>query len=326
MKSKFVKIFFLLLGIAVLLIGVLLTYVKTALPNVGVAPDLKVESTPEILERGRYLAHHVVVCIDCHSTRDWSKYAAPPIDGTWGKGGEIFDQNIGLPGFYTSKNITPAGISSWTDGELFRVITCGVDKDGKALFPIMPYQNYGQMDEEDIKAIIAYIKTLAPIENKPQESVSDFPMNFIINTIPQKANLQKRPDKTDVIAYGKYMTNAAACIECHTKAVRGEKLKGMEFAGGFEFPLPSGGVVRSSNITPHPESGIGNWTKEAFIRRFKLYADSSYQSPTVEKGAMNTVMPWIMYAGMTEEDLGAIYEYLRTVPAIDNKVERFTSN
>jgi len=144
-----------LLIVIVLAIVTLVSFVKFALPNVGAAPDMKVEATPERIARGEYLANHVTVCIDCHSSRDWSKFSGPPIEGTYGKGGELFDQKFGFPGSYTSKNITPANISNWTDGELFRVITTGVDKDGKALFPVMPFHYYGQMDEEDIKCIIA---------------------------------------------------------------------------------------------------------------------------------------------------------------------------
>ena len=71
-----------------------------------------------------------------------------------------------------------------------------VNKDGKAIFPVMPYKYYGQMDVEDIKSIIAYIRTLKPIENVVPKSSSDFPMNFLINTIPEKAHSSKRPEKT----------------------------------------------------------------------------------------------------------------------------------
>ncbi len=111
-----------LLGIAavvVLAVSGLLTYVKAALPNVGPAPDLKVEITPERVARGSYLANTVLVCMDCHSGRDWTKFSGPIAEGTLGKGGEQFDQKFGFPGVYYSRNITPAGIKDWTDGELF---------------------------------------------------------------------------------------------------------------------------------------------------------------------------------------------------------------
>ena len=93
--------------------------------------------------------------------------------------GDLFDQKYGFPGTYYAKNITPTGLSRYTDGELFRVITTGVNKEGKAIFPVMPFRYYGQMDEEDIKSIIAYIRTLKPIKNDVPKSSSDFPMHRV---------------------------------------------------------------------------------------------------------------------------------------------------
>ena len=110
------------LTLVVVIPGALL-YIKMALPDMGPAPDLKVELTSERIARGEYLANHVAVCIDCHSTRDWSRFSGLPADGTLGKGGDLFDQKFGFPGAYYAKNITPKGISRYTDGELFRVIS-----------------------------------------------------------------------------------------------------------------------------------------------------------------------------------------------------------
>jgi len=322
------KKLFKVVGIIVLVVvagvGLLLTYVSMALPNVGGAPDLTVERTPERIARGKYLATSVTVCVDCHSTRDYGKFSGPIVPGTLGKGGERFDQGVGFPGIYYSKNITPAGISRYTDGELYRVITSGVNKEGRAMFPVMPYPYYGKMDDEDIYSIIAYLRTLEPIENEVTASVSDFPMNFILNTIPTKGTPTKRPDPSDTLAYGAYMVNASGCIECHTQVERGQIIPKLAFSGGREFKFLKGSVLRSSNITPDPETGIGSWTKEAFLARFKAYADSAYVPPAIEAGQFNTIMPWTQYAQMTDEDLGAIYEYLKTVPAIKNSVEKFS--
>src|SRR5690606_10073925 len=131
-------------------------------------------------------------------------------------------QDFGFPGTFVASNITPHGIGDYTDGELFRVITTGVAKDGRALFPVMPYPSYGELDEEDIKSVIAYIRTLPAIESQLPKSEADFPMNFIINTIPKKAALSKMPSKDDEVAYGKYMVTATACGDCHTKAEKGK--------------------------------------------------------------------------------------------------------
>jgi hypothetical protein len=263
--------------------------------------------------------------VDCHSTRDWNKFLAPLIKGTIGKGGERFDNQQGFPGIYYSKNITPEGINRYTDGELFRVITTGVTKEGRAMFPVMPYHYYGKMDPEDIKSLIAYLRTLDPIDNKVLESVSDFPMNFIINTIPEESSPKKLPNKSDLLAYGAYMTNAAACIECHTPVKRGQILEELSFSGGRSFILPDGSVVRSANLTRDVETGLGTWTKEQFVNRFKLYADSAYQPSHVKPGEFNTIMPWLTYTQMDKDDLAAIYIYLSQVKAISNKVVKFTA-
>lgn len=311
-----------LLFIVLTVVG-LLSYVKLALPNVGESPSIKIESTPERLKRGEYLANAVCVCMDCHSQRDWTKFSGPPVNGTFGQGGEVFNQDFGFPGSFISKNITPAGIGNWTDGEILRTITTGVNKNGKALFPIMPYMHYGQMDQEDLYSIIVYIRSLKPIEHANQESVPDFPMNFIINTIPTKQEMQKRPSVDDRLAYGKYMWNASGCTECHTKQEKGKQIPGMEMAGGFEFNMGPMGKAYSSNLTPDEETGIGTWTEENFLARFRIYKDSGYVIPTVQKGAMQTPMPWSMYAKMTDEDLLAIFAYIKTLKPVKNRVEKF---
>jgi hypothetical protein len=298
-------------------------YLTMFLPNVGPAPDIHIEITDERVEHGKYLANHVMLCMDCHAVRDFSLYAGPPEPGSLGGGGEVFDQEMGLPGYFVSKNITPAALGDWTDGEIYRAITSGVSKDGSALFPLMPYYHYAELADEDIYAVIAYLRTLEPIQNEIPPAQLDFPVSILINTMPIKANPQPKPSPDDVVNYGRYMITASACTDCHTRMERGSFV-GEPFAGGNAYPLPDGSIVRSANITPH-ETGIGSWSKEEFINRFKVYADPSYTPHTVQSGQFQTYMPWLMYAGMTEEDLGAIYEYLRTVEPVENEIEIFTS-
>lgn len=323
--KKAVKIVLAVTGIAVALSGLALTYVKLMLPDVGPAPVMTVERSPERIARGKYLANHVTVCIDCHSVRDWTLFSGPIVPGTEGRGGEEFREEMGFPGNFYSANITPSGIGDWTDGELFRAITTGVDREGNALFPVMPYDHYGKMDPEDVKSIIAYLRTLKPVEYEAPASQPAFPMNFILNTIPEEPAFQALPDKNDTLAYGAYLVNAAACVVCHTPAEKGQLVGELMFAGGRSFPMPRG-TVTSSNITPDETTGIGTWDKQAFISRFKMYADPAFQAQPSEKSPYATVMPWIMYAGMTDEDLGAIYEYLRSLEPIRNKVTKFVSN
>jgi hypothetical protein len=150
-------------------------------------------------------------------------------------------------------------------------------------------------------------------------------MNFIINTIPLKASLHTKPDTTDRLAYGAYLVNASGCVECHTKVEKGRIITELSFSGGREFKFPNGTVVRSSNITSDNDTGIGTWTKDQFVTRFKVYVDSAYVIPDVLPGEFNTVMPWTMYAHMKDSDLTAIYAYLNTVKPISNKIEKFTA-
>lgn len=319
--KKLFKIIGYLLAVVALAIAGLITYAKVMLPNVGKAEEIKIDYTQERIERGKYLANSVTVCMDCHSTRDWTKFSGPITPGTIGKGGDRFDQSMGLPGVFYAKNITPAGISRYNDGELFRLITTGVTKEGRAMFPLMPYPYYGRMDREDIYSIIAYIRSIPSIEHAVPDSEPDFPMSVILNTIPKPAELTTRPEKTDMLAYGAYMTNASGCVECHTKVDKGQIIPELSFGGGREFQFPDGAVVTSSNISPDKETGIGGWTEEQFLNRFRMYRDSI---PDVAAGDFNSIMPWTMYAHMNEEDLASIYAYLRTVQPISNAVTKFT--
>lgn len=315
------KVILTILLIIIIVIGAVASYVKFGLPRVGAAPDLHVNATPERIAHGEYLANHVTICMDCHSTRDWSRFSAPPEAGTLGKGGEYFDQKMGLPGKFYARNITPAHLKDWTDGEIFRTITTGVNAKGDALFPLMPYSYYGKMDKEDIYDIIAYVRSLPTIENEVPGHTVDFPMNFIINTIPRDAHLSQKPPKSDTIKYGAYMVNAAGCIECHTKVEKGQIKNEVAFSGGRNFDFP-GGVTYSANITPDKLTGIGSWPVEEFVARFKAYTDSA-NYPKLRKDQLNTPMPWVMYAGMDTSDLRSIYAYLRTLKPISNKVDHF---
>ena len=312
-------------GIAVLIVlvlagGLLLFIVKTK-PSIA-APDLKVEITQARVERGRYLANHVTVCMDCHSNRDWTKYSGPPIKGTKGKGGEHFGHNEGFPGEYYSLNITPAGLKGWSDGEIYRAITSGVSKEGRPLFPVMPYTYYNKLNTEDVYSIIAYIKPLKPVTSSVPAPETDFPFSIIMHLIPQAAQPQAIPDTADHVAYGGYVANAAGCIECHTPAEKGQIIKEKAFSGGRVFELPFG-TLRSANLTPDEATGIGSWSEEKFLDKFRGFDSTHYQPGTLDSTDANTIMPWTMYAGMKQSDLKALYAYLRTIKPIENKVLHF---
>ena len=319
--KKAVKILGAILLLLIVAVIAVLTYVSNFLPDVKPAGDLQITVTDSLLTRGEYLANHVTVCIDCHSERDWTKYSGPIVPRTNGGGGDIFDHNMGFPGTFYARNITPSGIGDWTNGELARLITTGVTKDGEPIFPVMPYQSYASLDPFDLQAIITYIRTLKPINNNIPESSADFPMNFIMRTIPKDSESGHAPERSDSIAYGRYLVKIAGCADCHTEQVNGQPKEGMYLAGGFQFNLPGHAVV-SANITPDEETGIGYWDKETFIDKFKFYSQPDAAQDVAEDG-YNTVMPWTMYGGMTEEDLGAIFDYLMAIKPVSHKFERY---
>lgn len=320
MKKKLLKLFLVLGSFLILIIAGGLIWFTISFPKVGPAADIQVEITPERVERGAYLANHVTLCMDCHGQRAWDKFAGPPMKGSEGTGGEHFNEQMGFPGDIVSPNITPFALKDWTDGEIYRALVAGVSRDGRALFPVMPYPHIGKMDKEDVYSIIAYIRNLPPVETNHPANRLNFPFNLIVKTMPGETIHEAIPAKSDKVAYGAYMTNAAGCFDCHTKQEKG-KFIGEPFAGGMEFKMPGGTILRSPNITPHA-TGIGNMTEAAFIQRFKAYGEG-YTPATVAAGEFQTVMPWTMYAGMEETDLSAIYAYLRSLEAVDNKVVRF---
>lgn len=317
---KILKVAAIILLVIVICVAGGIIYIKTALPNVGPAADIKIEQTPQRIERGKYLANNVAVCMDCHSTRDWTQYAGPMTSGL-GAGGEVFSKEMGFPATFYAPNITPYALTSWTDGEIVRAVTTGVNKSGNALFPLMGYHRFGKMDEEDIHSIVAYIRTLPAIKKDIPRSKPDFPVNILINTMPEKAAFTKMPKEEDAVAYGKYLINVSGCVECHSKTDKGQVVPGTEFGGGMEFNQPAG-IMRSPNITFDNKTGIGSWTSTFFVQRFKMYADSSYHGKSVAPTELNTPMPWTMFAGMSEKDLTAIYTYLKTIAPINNQVVR----
>ena len=286
----------------------------------------KEDSLKKVLERGEYLTLHVVPCLDCHSKRDYSKYSGPIVPGSEGMGGEVFDQkSIGLPGTVYAKNITPdpeTGIGTWTDDEILRAMTQGINKNGDTLFPIMPYVNFNHMAKEDLLSIIAYIRTLKPIKNKipARQLMIPISMAYPAPALQPSVDGNMRPPETDVVKYGEYMVNAAACIDCHTPQVKGQFDFSRSFGGGLHFDAGSF-KVNTANITPDSATGIGAWNEERFLNKFTQYREE--KAYDFNPGTQNTVMPLTPYAGMKDGDLKAIYAYLRTVKPVSNKVEKY---
>jgi mono/diheme cytochrome c family protein len=321
-----------LLGITgvLLAIGVIATVAYfTLLPRSRPAPDIQVALTPENIERGRYMAVNVLQCVDCHSERDWNLYGGPPVEPI-GAGRACMTRetiaagvNAGqehFPGRLCIRNITPdveTGIGSWTDGEVIRAAREGVNRDDRGLFPIMPYFIYKHVADDDMQAVVAYLRTLQPVQSvKPERQIA-FPLNMLVQLWPEPFDSPERaPDNSDSVARGQYLATVARCEFCHTpkdpQSMQG--FKGREFSGGMPFFL-NGRTMYTMNLTPH-ETGLGKWTKAQFIEIFRSRAEPVAVPPTA-----NTLMNWNAFAGMTDEDLGALFDFFMTLPPVPYQQE-----
>lgn len=320
--KKIVKYLGIFLSILLLFIVGAIVYVNSSLPDIELEENFNAEMTSKNIERGEYLVNSVTACFHCHSTVDFNKFSGEVVAGTEGKGGKLYSEEMGFPGNFYASNITPHNLGKWTDAEIYRALTSGVSKNGEPLFPLMPYMSYKHLTIDDAKAIIAYLKTISPIGVEYQASEFTFPFSLILRTIPSEAEPMSNIDRNNPAEYGKYLVAIGGCNDCHTPQEGGEAVEGMEFSGGFEIPMETGGFCRAANITPDVETGIGSWSKSDFISRFKSY--ENIDSLIVNHGEFNSEMPWSIYSGMTEEDLGAIYEYLRTVRPVKNQVQKFS--
>jgi mono/diheme cytochrome c family protein len=279
------------------------------------------DSAKLLVERGEYIATKVAVCMDCHSKRDTVHFSLPVIPGTEGGGaGFPFTKAEAVPGEVWAPNITPYALKNATDEEIIRTLTTGVNKKGDTLFPIMPYHSYSKMAKEDLRAVVAYLRTLKPIESTVPPRKFFIPAAMFGPLPATNVEENKIPDPADKVKYGQYMITMAACAECHTPMGPQGPDFSKVFSGGFVFDNPVLKVA-VANITPDSATGIGAWSEEVFVNKFKTNA--SEQMLSTKPGRKNSIMPWSMYGKMKEEDLRAIYAYLRTVKPISNKVEKY---
>jgi hypothetical protein len=322
---KFLIVVGALLAGAVLLAGVGVSYLYLRKPAQAPPRNLKVAMTPERIARGAYIFTSVADCDGCHSERDYSLVGGPVVVSGRGRGYILSDIMAGLPGVVVAPNITPdreTGIGAWTDGEKIRAIRDGVDRDGNALFPMMPYAGFRSMSDEDVEAVVAYLDSLPPVRNPLPKTKLPFVPALMIKSVPSPAGSVRPVDRGDRRKYGEYLVALGGCQDCHTPSdAHGEPLPGKSFAGGQHFDSPFGNVV-SANITPDLETGIGKWSEEFFRKKFfdyQQYAENG--CPKLPGPEAFTLMPWLDFSRKTDDDLGAIYTYLRTVAPVRNAVE-----
>jgi mono/diheme cytochrome c family protein len=316
------KILLLLLLVIVGVPACGLAYLYLRKPAQVPASAIKVAMTPQRIARGRLIFQSLAHCDDCHSQRDFTRFGGPVVESGRGRGNILSDFVKGVPGTLVAPNITPdreTGIGNWTDGEKIRAIREGVDRDGRALIPAMPYPHFRNMSDEDVESVVAYLDSLSPVRNPLPQTHLTFPIPLLIKGVPQPAGSVPPPDRSDKLKYGQYLASLADCAGCHTPRQKfGQPIPGMELAGGAVAATSLGTVV-SANITPDPETGIGRWSEEYFLKKFYDYKE--YAAGDAPKTEAFTVMPWLGFSQLPPEDLGAIYAFLRTKNPVHHPVE-----
>ena len=291
--------------------------------NEGPAPMSKEDSLKVKVERGNYLVHSVVNCVDCHSQLDPTKFSLPVVPGTEGGGGIPIHEVVldEIPGKIFIPNITPFALKDWTDEEIANAMTKGINKKGDTLFPMMPYHGLSRMAKEDVESVIAYLRTLKPIENSfPARQI--FIPAAMFGPLPDgDYKMNTRPDSSDKLKYGEYLLTIAHCTDCHTPFTpQNTPDMSMYLAGGHHFKT-KGFEVTVANITPDSATGIGTWTEDMFLAKFRT--NSSPEMLNTNPGKQNTIMPWSFYGTMKDGDLKAIYAYLRTVKPVEHKIVKW---
>lgn len=281
-------------------------------PKTRALTDRKFEATSARMERGKYLAENVLGCFDCHSERDWKSPGAPTIVGKFG-GGQVWVEE-GMQ-WLVVPNITPdkeTGAGAWTDDQLARAIREGIGHDGRALFPIMPYLNYHEMSDEDLASVVVYLRLIQPVRNPLPKTEIPFPLKYLIRNAPQPLiSPVAPPDLSTPAKRGEYLVRLASCKDCHTPMEKGQFKAGLEYAGGFVLSAPAGAVA-SANITPDV-SGISYYDDALFIQAMR--------EGRVKARSLSPVMPWYFFGRMTDEDLRAMFAYLKTVKPVHHLVD-----
>lgn len=263
-------------------------------------PAIKSSTDSAIIARGKHLVFSSAHCINCHNAnRPDSLFAAGaevPLSG-----GVAFRLPVGV---IYSKNITPdkeTGIGNYTDEQIARSLRYGVKPGGRPVFDFMPFHN---MSDEDLTAVISYLRSQKPVYNKVPEhelnAMGKIVNAFMVKPVGPDGIVPKSVVKDTSAAYGKYLAiSVAECNGCHTQRDLAGKFTGQPFAGGNEIE----GLI-TPNLTPHATGRILKWSREDFINRFR-------------RGVIvpGTPMPWNSFGRMTDDELSAIYNYLKTVPA-----------
>ena len=313
-----------LIGILVILIVALFIYVQLTWdrPVVSEAAQMTAPTDPETVARGEFLYNYSLNCWACHGS-EGSKSPDEPQAG-----GLEFDlTEIGPPGgfgYLYGSNVTPdpeTGIGAWSDGEVVRALREGLDREGHLIFPIMEAEWWSGLSDQDALAIVAYMRSLTPIRNEVPDSRSSFIAKAltalrIFKPIPPITSPVMSPPKGATVEYGEYLSyHASTCVGCHMprNPNNAEFDTTRPFAGGL-FPFPEEGFITTgSNLTPDSATGIGGWTEQQFVTAMRT-------GMRPDGTVMLSFMPWPSYSKWSDDDLRAVWLFLRSLEPIEHKV------
>src|SRR5215469_15133474 len=310
---RVVRIASLVMGGVVVLAFVFVGYVQLTWNRPIHRPTLAMNAPRDAAHvlRGQDLYERSLLCWTCHGSLGGRNPGEPQA------GGREFDLTQIGPGFgyVYGSNLTPdpaTGIGAWSDGELVRAIREGVRRDGHLIFPVMAYQFYHGLSDEDALALVAYLRSLPPIHNKVSARRLSFAAKSMlaISLIKAEAPITQpvtAPKPASSVEYGEYVAwRMSGCAECHSprdpKTARLDL--GRPMSGGL-FPFPEEDFVTTGpNLTSEVDTGLGTWTEDQFV--------TAMQTGVRPNGTvMLPFMPWPSYAQWNRKELHAIWLYVR---------------
>ena len=268
----------------------------------------KFETTPERMRRGEYLVHGVIPCMECHSKYD-EKANPPVLLSKEGAGAVLYEEGSFR---FVAPNITSdseTGLGKWSDDAIARAIREGIATDGHALLPVMPYELFRRMSDEDLASVVVFLRSLPPVHSELPPTKIPFLFTRLIQAVPRPVTEPVRePDLSAPAKYGAYLAKIGTCSDCHTPLnPKFQPIPGMELAGGNQIS-----AVASANLTPDT-SGIGYYDEALFIQAIRTgYVRARKLSPA---------MPWWVFRNMTDNDLKAVFAYLRTLKPVHHLVD-----
>lgn len=267
------------------------------------------ESRQSLLARGDYLVNGIMTCNHCHTPKD--KAGNPVMARQFAGGVQRFDE---VTFTASGSNITPdaeTGIGKWSDADIKRALIDGVRPNGVKLAFVMPYPLYKVLTPRDLDAVVAYMRSVAPINAKvppPLYKTAQFAPAY-----PGADKPMSESDLRDPVKRGQYLANLGHCMQCHAERDNREipNYRTGAGRGGRVYKTPAG-MVKAANITSHPIKGIGAWS-DADIKRALLDGVSRDGRPLAI-----TMVTYSQYLKrLSDDDLNALVAWMRSLPPLE---------